>query len=402
MSSSTIPTVSLEMARRMRPRPPSTIFHQKGDIRAPTPSMMNNNNYRIQNNLDHHFSMMALQEEEQPLPQPQQRIMSFAHQQQVPSRAPSQMSIQRPSPPHQQQQQQRVMSPDNMSEYSTRFKDSGFNSAHGLGTNLTRSITESSGHSSTITRKSSNSTSLLRHQHQQQTSPGSVVYYPDEEDEDLIDPEHMSVIHSNMHQPSTDYQPPEQEEEDEEDIKFHQTLQKKQYRYVDWVNSMVQHKLNNITDVCTGEALLELLEQTSGKEIMRPMTNPSQAINVQRMDRIIAAFKFMSLEGIELDGLCTVRDILNGNTEKIMYMLDAIKYWQQQQKKQQHSPQQTMVALEEEEIPIMMKPVSTNGGGGNKKMASGGTFGEEDQDKLRQLEQQETESILPAPNQPIR
>ncbi|KAG2204699.1 hypothetical protein INT47_011995, partial [Mucor saturninus] len=88
MSSSTIPTISLEMARKMRPRPPSTLFNFKDTSRSPTP------NYRIQNNLDQQFSNMALEDGS--------------------SRAPSSMS--------------------------TRLKDSGFNSSHGA--NLSRSITE--------------------------------------------------------------------------------------------------------------------------------------------------------------------------------------------------------------------------------------------------------------------
>jgi hypothetical protein len=68
-----------------------------------------------------------------------------------------------------------------------------------------------------------------------------------------------------------------------------------------------------------------------------------------------------------------VIDILNGNTEKIMYMLDAIKYWSNSRKSSE------------------LEVVNTN----CKKMASGGTFGEDDQYKLRELEIEETESILP-------
>jgi phosphoribosylaminoimidazole (AIR) synthetase len=99
-----------------------------------------------------------------------------------------------------------------------------------------------------------------------------------------------------------------EEIEEEEDQHYYTTMLKKQQRYVDWINNQhIKHKVNSINDVCTGESLLELLERLSQKEIMRPMTNPTQSMNVQRMDRVIAAFKFMGVEGIELDGLCTVR-----------------------------------------------------------------------------------------------
>lgn len=50
---------------------------------------------------------------------------------------------------------------------------------------------------------------------------------------------------------------------------------------------------------------------------------------------------------------------MNGNETKIMYMLDAVEYW------------------------IKTTTDQTSG----KKMASGGTFGEDDQCKLRELEQ---------------
>ena len=325
MSSSTIPTVSLEMARRMRPRPPSTIFHQKD--RSPTPS-----HYRIHNNLDHHFSMMAIDEH------PPQPIMPYFNQ----SRAPSVVSVRQP---------------DNVSEYSTRLKDSGFNSG-----NLTRSVTDSSNSS---TRKSSNRSSIpVQNTSSIATSPNSHIFYPDEEDEDLIDPEHLSVMESNRY-PGSEREVLYRHEEEQEDDLFNATMLKKQQRYVDWINLNVQNpnKVKAITDLCTGQALLELLETLGQKEIMRPMTNPQQSVNVQCMDRIIAAFKFMSREGIEIDSILTVRDVLNGDVEKIMFMLDAIKYWS--------------------------RPNTEDG----KKMASGGTFGEEDQNKLRELE--EDESILP-------
>lgn len=254
MSSSTIPTISLEMARKMRPRPPSTLFNLKDPNRLPTPT-----NYRIQNNLDQQFSNMALFEE-------------------PPSRAPSSMSTR---------------------QRDIGLKDSGFNSSHGA--NLSRSITESSGSSST--RKSQNTSSIA--------SPGSVIFYPDEEDEDLIDPEHMSVIEVNRYQGNHLYPHDEEQEIDPS------TVFKKQQRYLDWINSNVQksRQVQSITDLCTGETLLALLETLSGKEIMRPITNPSESTNVQNMDRIIAAFKFMTVEGVEFDGACTVR----GNKHIIIY-----------------------------------------------------------------------------------
>lgn len=272
------------MARKMRPRPPSTIFHQKDMSRSSTPS-----HYRIHNGLDNHLSMMTLDEHQT------QPIMTFSNQNNR-SRAPSVMST--------RQQQQQPMIPDNISEYSTsRLKDSGFNSG-----NLTRSVTESSSNSST--RKSNHSSVPVQNTSSIATSPASIIFYPDEEDEDLIDPEHMSVIETNRYPPlSLEKDTLYRHEEEQEDDHFNTTMMKKQQRYVDWINANVQksNKISTITDLCTGETLLELLESLSQKEIMRPITNPTQSVNAQRMDRIIAAFKFMGLEGVELDGVCTIR-----------------------------------------------------------------------------------------------
>ncbi|GAA5805670.1 hypothetical protein EDC94DRAFT_549804 [Helicostylum pulchrum] len=346
MSSSTIPTISLEMARKMRPRPPSTIFYQK-DTRSSTPS-----NYRIHNNLDQQFSLMSV-EEHDTLP-----IVPFSQlNDSVRSRAPSAMSISR-------QQQQRVMSPDNVSEYSSsRLKDSGFNSAHGA--NLSRSITESSSNSST--HKSISAKSVQIQPVVAVNSPPSVIFYPHEEDEDLIDPEHMSVIEVNRYNGQPEKETLFRHEEEPEDV-FTTTMMKKQQRYVDWVNSNIQKEnhIRHITDLRSGEALLDLLEALSQQEIIRPVTTSSQSENVHSMDRVVTAFKFMIAESIELDGACTVRDVLNANSDKTMYMLDSIKYWSK---------------LNRNEPAV-----------GGKKMASGGTFGEDDQCKLRELE---TENILP-------
>ncbi|KAK4512339.1 uncharacterized protein ATC70_003037 [Mucor velutinosus] len=349
MSSSTIPTISLEMARRMRPRPPSTIFLSQNDpMRASSPAP-----YR--NNMNQHFSLMSLDERAQP-------IMQFSHQQDMSvnggSRAPSVMST-RPM------DQQKRMLPDNASDYSidqrSRLKDSGFNSTHG-GTALTRSATESSRSSSG--RQSISMASVQQQSTNDTATVNNIAFYLDEEDEDLIDPEHMSVIESNRPTATTAYR-------DSPD-RFSQvtavldTRPTKQDAYVDWVNAHIQGNINNLTDLSSGEVLLEFLEALTSKEILKPVVMPGQTLNAQRMDRVIAAFKFMSLEGVDMDGSCTIRDVLNGNDIKIMHMLDAVEYWSKSQTNE------------------------TNG----KKMASGGTFGEDDQCKLRELEE-ESENILP-------
>lgn len=293
MSSSTIPTISLEMARRMRPRPPSTIFLAQNDPkRAFSPSP-----YR--NNMDQHFSLMSLDERAQP-------ILEFSHQQDMSvngSRAPSAMST------HQPMDQKRMLA-DNASDYSvdqrSRLKDSGFNSTHG-GAGLTRSTTESS-RSSSGRQSLSNASVQQQSNNNNDTSISRSVFYFDEEDEDLIDPEHMSVMGSNRPtNANTAHKGNSRFSQETIVLPQEDRTPTKQDVYIDWINVNIQSRIKSLTDLSSGEVLLEFLENLTNKEISRPAVMPGQTPNAQRMDRVIAAFKFMSIEGVDLDGSCTIR-----------------------------------------------------------------------------------------------
>jgi hypothetical protein len=206
--------------------------------------------------------------------------MAFSHQQSsMGSRAPSVL------------RQHRPMSPDNASEYSfdhrtTRFKDSGFNSTHGNGT----LNSQASNHSSSVGQKTPPPSIA------QTPSSPTLSYYPDEEDEDLIDPVHNALENHEQRYLSQKHS---QEEQD--------TTQR-QREYIDWINMNVRRrKINTLSDLRTGETLLELLESLSNKEIRKPINNPGQSIHTQIMDRTILAFQFMGSEGIELDGSFSVK-----------------------------------------------------------------------------------------------
>ncbi|CEP16346.1 hypothetical protein [Parasitella parasitica] len=333
MSSNTIPTVSLEVARKMRPRPPSTIFVAQND------PLCNSSPAFYRNSLNQHFSLMALDKQAQ-APLQQDMLVNG-------SRAPSAMSSQPID-------QKRVLL-DNASEYSidqrSRLKDSGFNSTHGGGVALARSATESS-HSSSG-RHSMSMVSLQQQPNSVIAAKNGSAFYFDEEDEDLIDPDHMSIAESNrlMNKPYFSVATTVKPEKDE-------TLTRKD-ACIGWINANIRGSVQSLSELGSGEILLEFLENLTKKQILRPIVMPGQTINAQRMDRVITAFKFMSLEGVEIDGSCTIRDVLNSNEAKIMNMLDAVEYWHQTKTK----------------------------GGNGKKTASGGTFGEDDQCKLRELQE---------------
>ncbi|KAI8380703.1 hypothetical protein BD560DRAFT_346975 [Blakeslea trispora] len=363
MSSSTVPTISLEMARKLRPRPPSTIFESHKDESRPSSPIANHQE------LIQPFSLMSMDERSQPIiPYSQQHdFMTHGSQSKSPSLTRLQAHLQHA--PSNAESKRHLFLHENLSEHSVdqrnRFKDSGFNSTHHSGGGLTRSVTQSSHGSS---GQQSVSVASLNNRNYKTSSTvnqleSSTVFNPDEEDEDLIDPEHMSVIGSSrVAQNVSSFLP-----EDEEDIIDHQMMIPiRQDNYVNWINShLSSSSIKALTDLSAGDVLVEFLESLSNKEISKPMTYPSQSPSAQRMDRVIAAFKFMTLEGIELNDVCSIRDVLNGNEIKIMRMLDTIENW--------------------------FKSNSSNG----KKMASGGTFGEDDQLRLQELQEVESSTVLP-------
>jgi hypothetical protein len=153
--------------------------------------------------------------------------------------------------------------------------------------------------------------------------------------------------------------------------------------YVDWMNRHLdQRKITHVTDLRTGELLVDLLEAISGKQVRRPTTTAKVGgtlTSMQMLDNIVAAFKFMGREGVVVDGRYNIKgnfsspststhphpsipsflaiDIFSGNESKMLEMLRTIKDWADQ-----------------------LHPST-------EKMASGGTFGEEEQVKLKALDE---------------
>jgi hypothetical protein len=132
-----------------------------------------------------------------------------------------------------------------------------------------------------------------------------MILYPDEEDEDLIDPENASVLESNKYNRFSDdlpssrhYQPTPQ---------HHREIMSKRKEYIDWVNLHVQDEIHDLSELSTGQALLQLLESLSNREIKRAPVNINQSGYSQMMDRMITAFEYMHQEGIDLDGGYTFR-----------------------------------------------------------------------------------------------
>ncbi|KAI9322392.1 hypothetical protein BX666DRAFT_609843 [Dichotomocladium elegans] len=98
-------------------------------------------------------------------------------------------------------------------------------------------------------------------------------------------------------------------------------------QYIAWINSHVHHSIQQLrTAFRDGEQLIELLESLSGKRVPRPHVGENERLgDMHMLDTLVAAFKFMGREGIDVDGGFTIKDIFGGEEDKILMMLDAIR-----------------------------------------------------------------------------
>ncbi|KAI7898455.1 uncharacterized protein BX663DRAFT_524777 [Cokeromyces recurvatus] len=132
---------------------------------------------------------------------------------------------------------------------------------------------------------------------------------------------------------STTSPPPPQHLDEEEDLidPQHQSLPPNEAQdYINWINGYLPAN-RQVIDLASafrnGDALIELLEAISHKQIRRPSQQKGGSLSVMMLDNIVAAFKFMGREGVQVDGQYTIKDVFSGNEIKIMIMLDAIRVW---------------------------------------------------------------------------
>jgi hypothetical protein len=221
MSSNHIATVSLDVARRMRPRPPSVIMYK--------------NQKQLKINNDPKMSMLEEEEETHYVPIVQDEE----------------------STPVPQQQKYRQM------------------------------------HESGITV----------HNQQQQEIPEVPVRYPNmlsDEEEDLIDPQHRSLPLSSSLSITSSISNNSSGSGDEWST----------HQYIDWVNAYLpagKKAIDLENAFRNGDTLIQLLEAISQKEVRRPPVQKGGSMSVMMLDNIVAAFKFMGREGVEVDGRYTIK-----------------------------------------------------------------------------------------------
>ncbi|CDH51955.1 phospholipid binding [Lichtheimia corymbifera JMRC:FSU:9682] len=102
--------------------------------------------------------------------------------------------------------------------------------------------------------------------------------------------------------------------------------------HIEWVNGHLSQPINDLSSAFRdGERLVELLESLSGKHVRRPPP-PEDGCqsDMYMLDTIVAAFKFMGREGVQVNGEFTIKDVFAGDVSKITKMLDAIQDWSAQ------------------------------------------------------------------------
>ncbi|KAG1120815.1 hypothetical protein G6F42_012667 [Rhizopus arrhizus] len=98
--------------------------------------------------------------------------------------------------------------------------------------------------------------------------------------------------------------------------------------YIQWVNTISNSiKIKELHELRQGDVLIEILEELSGKTVKQLPPSTVGSVSMMMLDNIVAVFKFMSMEGIEIDNQFAIKDIFGGNEEKIMLMLQSILNW---------------------------------------------------------------------------
>ena len=77
-----------------------------------------------------------------------------------------------------------------------------------------------------------------------------------------------------------------------------------------------------IQSLRSGVVLVRLIEQLSGEQVDKRI--PNATYTLQMLENLLTAFKFMDRVGVSTEGY-TVKDIFNGNEDKIKMMFDAIR-----------------------------------------------------------------------------
>jgi hypothetical protein len=69
--------------------------------------------------------------------------------------------------------------------------------------------------------------------------------------------------------------------------------------YVQWINTAISANITLLSELRRGDILIDLLEELSGKSI--------KSLPEEELDNVVAVFKFMNEEGIEINDQYTIQ-----------------------------------------------------------------------------------------------
>ncbi|KAF9907796.1 polar growth protein [Linnemannia zychae] len=341
ISSSNIPTIPLHVARQMAPRPPSPSKRNRG-----------------------------LGPNGQPLMHPQQQQHQQQYDQKLQLQQQQQLQQQKQDLQMQQQKsfQQQLLDYDDQdsdgddylpNEYgSPNFKS--FNPLNGPANALNNKIMNNANNLSS----NSNSTSMSHDQAHVQVPPESPIlqsppvqslsaqqqqqqrhsFVGDQQDGD-DDPwrneddegfsQHNKASNAQSLAPLPQSQQLKSLRPDSELDNSHQHAEQPQEnsngrwtqeQYVSWMNRNLPSTVDPVSDMTgslrSGVVLVRLIEQLSGEQVDKRI--PNATYTLQMLENLLTAFKFMDRVGVSTEGY-TVKDIFNGNEDKIVMMFESIR-----------------------------------------------------------------------------
>lgn len=93
-----------------------------------------------------------------------------------------------------------------------------------------------------------------------------------------------------------------------------------------WMNRNLPSTVEPVSDMTgslrSGVVLVRLIEQLSGQQVDKRI--PNATYTLQMLENLLTAFKFMDRVGVSTEGY-TVKDIFNGNEDKIVLMFESIR-----------------------------------------------------------------------------
>lgn len=131
----------------------------------------------------------------------------------------------------------------------------------------------------------------------------------DQEEEDNQPDSH------SQHQEEMEEEEEEDNEEEDEEVEhlFNETEPQETTSwtatdYIQWINTIsCSAGITRLQELRQGDVLIEILEELSGKPVRQLPTTTVGSISMLMLDNIVAVFKFMSVEGIEIGDKFTIK-----------------------------------------------------------------------------------------------